>query len=82
MDQRTTFQNYTELQELLARLQGTSASFILDHEGLTRISGTITALTPAWDARQSGFVLDDGPAFLLEQVIAVNGIFRWDYTEC
>lgn len=82
MDQRTTFQNYTELQELLSRLQGAPASFILDHEGLTRLSGTITALTPAADARQSRFVVDGGPSFLLGQVIAVNGTFRWDYTEC
>lgn len=82
MDQRTVFQNFTELQELLTGLQGQRASFILDHEGLTRLDGTITSLKPAADAQSSEFVLDGGPSFRLGQVIAVNGLFRWDYSEC
>lgn len=82
MDQRTVFQNFTELQELLTRLQGQRASFILDHEGLTRLDGTITSLEPAADTQSSEFVLDGGPSFRLGQVIAVNGLFRWDYSEC
>jgi hypothetical protein len=82
MDQRTIYRNFPELFDLLARLQGVRASFILDHEGLTRLDGTITSLTRAEDVRQSELVLDGGPAFRLDQVIAVNGTFRWDYTEC
>lgn len=82
MDQRTTFQNFRQLQELLTGLQGSHASFIVDHEGLTRLEGTITALTPADDARQSLLVLDGRTTLHLHQIIAVNGLFRWDYTEC
>jgi hypothetical protein len=82
MDQRTTFRDYTELFGLLTSLQGVKASFLLDHEGLTRLDGTLTSISPADDSKKSRFVLDGGPAFLLEQVIAVNGTFRWDYSEC
>lgn len=82
MDRRTTFQDFPELFELLASLQGTRASFILDHEGLTRMDGTITAIRQAGDVQRSEFVLDGGPTFSLAQVIAVNGLFRWDYSEC
>lgn len=82
MDRRTTFQNYPELLELLSSLQGTRASFILDHGGLTRLDGTITALKRAADVQKTEFVLDSGPSFSLAQVIAVNGLFRWDYSEC
>lgn len=82
MDQRTTFQSFPELLELLTRLQGVKASFIFDYEGLTRLDGTITELRPAEDLKRTELVLDGGPSFRLGQVIAVNGIFRWDYTEC
>lgn len=82
MDQRTIFQSYDELLDLLASLQGTKVSFILDHEGLTRLDGTITAIKRTTDVQRSEFVLDGGPAFTLAQVIAVNGLFRWDYSEC
>lgn len=82
MDQRTTFRDYTELFGLLENLRGVKASFLLDHEGLTRLDGTVTSLTQAGDPAQSMLVLDDGPSFRLAQVIAVNGTFRWDYSEC
>jgi hypothetical protein len=82
MDQRTTFATFSELFALLSSLQGVKASFILDHEGLTRLDGVVTSLAPADDPRKSTFVLDGGPSFSLEQVIAVNGTFRWDYSEC
>lgn len=82
MDQRTTFQSFAELQKLLLRLQGTRASFIFDHEGLTRLDGVLTALRPAEDTQRSELELDGALTFRLGQVIAVNGLFRWDYTEC
>lgn len=82
MDQRTTYRNFAELFELLQGLQGVKASFILDHEGLTRLDGTITSITRADDPGKSRFELDGGPAFQVDQVIAVNGVFRWDYSEC
>jgi hypothetical protein len=82
MDQRTTFETYAELLHLLTRLRDTRASFIVDSDGLTRLDGTITDLTPAADQSQSLLVLDGATTLHLSQVIAVNGIFRSDYTEC
>lgn len=82
MDQRTIFQDYSELLRLLYSLQGTHASFLVDDDGLTRLDGTITAVAPDTNAAKSQFVLDGTITLHLEQVIAVNGIFRSDYSEC
>lgn len=81
MDQRTIFQDFRQLQDLLTSLIGTQASFIVDDGGLTRLNGTIAAVAPAEDPRQTTLVVDSATLHL-EQVIAVNGTFRWDYTEC
>jgi len=81
MDKRETFDTTDSLKAILAGLyqQKQKASFLIDKDGLTRLEGTIT------DIQQQGdgitIMVGDMP-IAIEQIIAVNGIFRDDYTEC
>ncbi len=84
MDSRITFDNLADLLEVLKEtyLVGETASFMVDREGLSRVEGTVTGIEPGDSL--GGFLirLDNGESFFLGEVIAVNGIFRSDYTEC
>lgn len=80
MDKRETFDSTDSLKNILAGLyqQKQKASFLIDKNGLTRLEGLITDIQQGDNA--SITVGDNQIA--LEQIIAVNGIFRGDYTEC
>jgi hypothetical protein len=53
---------------------------LYDENGITRASGIITQVCEQ-DAR-SYFVLEDGIHIYIKTLIAVNGIFAADYSEC
>ena len=86
MDQRQTFDNYQTLKAILfsLRQQNEKASFLVEQEGLTRVEGTIAAIEDEPSTGQVMVTINNHPsaAILLKDIIAVNGIFRSDYTEC
>lgn len=84
MDQRKTFASLQELLAILRPLfqQGETASFLVDDEGITRIEGMITAVDEQKETGETVITLDHAANFLLKQIIAVNGQFRSDYSEC
>lgn len=57
-------------------------SLLIDQEGITRVGGFITDIIRADNLLKTKVLLERGETFLLEQVIAVNGMFRSDYSEC
>jgi hypothetical protein len=85
MDQRSTFGNLDQLLDIITGLfkEKSRASLIIDKEGLTRMEGLITKVE-----RNDGSVgktivhLHPSENFTLNDVIAINGIFRSDYSEC
>jgi hypothetical protein len=84
MDKRQTFGTVEELMTLLSTLylQKAQCSWLLDREGLTRAEGCIVSIELTTPVASSKVFLEGNSSFLLEQVIAVNGIFKWDYSEC
>jgi hypothetical protein len=84
MDQRETFDSLQKLKAVLQGLQQQreKASFLLDDEGLTRTEGIIASIEEKPDLGSTGVVLDHGETIVLKQIIAVNGQFRSDYSEC
>lgn len=81
MDRRETFDSTDSLKNILAGLyqQKQKASFLIDKNGLTRMEGLITNMQEQGD--NITITVGNDP-ISLEQIIAVNGIFRGDYTEC
>lgn len=87
MDQRETFKNPDELLKILSDLKasGVPVSLLVDREGLTRLEGVIPDIHYPTNADEIiTFSLTGIPSLniSLNEVIAVNGIFRSDYTEC
>ena len=86
MDQRQTFDNYQTLQDILHNLQqqNKKASFLVEQEGLTRVEGTVEAIEGEPSSGNATVRINNHPAtaVALKDIIAVNGIFRSDYTEC
>ena len=84
MDQRQTFASPEELKTILEGIffQKQKAAFIADKEGLFRTSGTIKAISDNDVAKDTVLTLDNELSLRLEEIIAVNGIFRADYSEC
>lgn len=81
MDKRETFANIDSLKTILSNLyqQKQKASLLIDKDGLTRVEGIITHM----QQNGSTATITVGDKLIaLEQIIAVNGIFRDDYTEC
>lgn len=85
MDQRQTFADTRELLAILADLhmQNTSVAFLVDQNGLSRINGYIESI----DKINSTLSLVIVHALsrhriLLDEIVAVKGIFRSDYSEC
>jgi len=83
MDQRETFANVKQLHDMLASIfdNKEKASFLVDDEGLTRLQGKITSLQSMANDETMLTIENEKPV-TLAQVIAVNGIFRSDYSEC
>lgn len=84
MDRRTTFRDNEELITFLAALQqeNKKVSLLVDDEGIGRMEGRIVSIAKDQDLAHSSFTLDDNTKLLIKQVIAVNGNFRSDYSEC
>ena len=68
------------LTDLHARHQ--KVALLADAGGITRWEGYLTAILEGEDKPKSTLVLDNGATLTVDQVIAVNGIFRSDYSEC
>ena len=84
MDKREIFENLHQLRGILQRMQQQQekASLLLDDAGLSRMEGLITSVDLSADISKASLVLDDTTTVFLSQVVAVNGQFRSDYTEC
>jgi len=84
MDLRETFANDEQLYEFLSELFNNKqkVSLIIDNNGLTRLEGEITSLVKQEIRKKSLLTINKEKPVKLEQVVAVNGIFRSDYSEC
>ena len=84
MDKRTTFTGLHELQSLLTTLykEKDNASLLVEDKGLTRINGIITNIESASTDGNSSIQLNNTASISLKDIIAVNGVFRSEYTEC
>lgn len=84
MDTRQTFETLNELASIIFQFheRKEKISLLLDRDGLTRMQGIISSIDHDDDVSRTTVKLDDGNVILLKEVIAVNGIFRSDYSEC
>jgi|SwirhisoilCB2_FD_contig_31_16502391_length_452_multi_7_in_0_out_0_1 hypothetical protein len=84
MDKRETFKDYQQLLSIFSNLQQQQqkAALLIDDEGLTRMEGAVTGIEQNADTGKSRIIIDNKTPVSLEQVIAVNGLFRDDYSEC
>ena len=84
MDQRQVFSNNQELLSILENLyhHRQRASLLVDHEGLTRWEGTIISIKRKENIACTLLTMEGGREIELSQVMAVNGLFRSDYSEC
>lgn len=56
-------------------------SLIIDKDGLTRVTGHIVCIHADENILKTRIDVEDS-SFLLEELVAVNGLFRSDYSEC
>jgi len=82
MDKRETFGSPQKLLAILNNLQQQQVSLLVDDNGLTRMEGTITAIEEESNAANAVVTINGADKILLRQIIAVNGVFRSDYSEC
>lgn len=82
MDKRETFGSPQKLLAILNNLQQQQVSLLVDDNGLTRMEGTITAIEEESNAANAVVTINGADRILLRQIIAVNGVFRSDYSEC
>lgn len=84
MDQRDTFKDYQQLCSIFLNLQQQKqkTSLLIDDNGLTRIEGEITDVVTDAEITKSLIIVDNKDSIPLEKIIAVNGLFRADYSEC
>lgn len=80
MDTRITLNNKESFFQIIKELHAsaTKASLLYDNNGLTRYEGLIRGITGSPER----LLLQDELAIPLSSVIAVNGIFAPDYSEC
>jgi hypothetical protein len=57
-------------------------SLLIDKEGITRVEGFIAEIKTSDDVLISTIILTDQTIFQIKDVIAVNGLFKSDYSEC
>ena len=82
MDTRVTIsdkQSFFQLLKILYEDQK-KVSLLYDNNGLTRYEGMISAILNG--SSQSYLLMHDGTKIDIPAVIAVNGIFAPDYSEC
>jgi short-subunit dehydrogenase len=80
MDKRETFDSLQKLKNILAALQQQQqhVSLLLDNVGLSRMEGIITSM----DERTDMITVNGTDTVLVNHIVAVNGRFRSDYSEC
>ena len=81
MDTRITLNNKESFFKMLKDLHthADKVSLLYDNNGLTRYEGFITGIT---GVLEPVLILQDGLEIPLYSVIAVNGIFVPEYSEC
>ena len=84
MDSRDTLVVTETFLSMLTQLhqERQKVALLADSDGITRYEGYLTAINEAPNKRKSTLVLDNGTTLLVDQVVAVNGVFRSDYSEC
>jgi hypothetical protein len=84
MDKRETFDDLQKLKAILKiiRQQQSKASFLIDDNGLVRIDGVVSFIDEQADLNFAVAIINGNNNILLKQIIAVNGQFRSDYSEC
>lgn len=85
MDQRQTFGDLKELQALLEEVKHNDAParLLIDKNGLERLNCHVLSIEENEKGQRSALLDSDlFPAILLKEIVAVNGIFRSDYSEC
>ena len=84
MDTRTTFTGLGELYGLLSTLRDKKqeAALLVDKNGLTRVNGIIVTIKGSPASGDAVVTLDNQEEILIKQIVAVNGTFSSDYTEC
>lgn len=82
MDTRETLKANENFNHLLlsSKKDDEKTSLLFDDNGLTRAEGKITTID--LEAKAPYIILTDGTQVFIESIIAVNGIFKDDYTEC
>ena len=81
MDCRVTINNTSGfLQMLRSEFEaGRKVNFLIDSSGLERLEGVITSIEENAVCRVN---LDSGRSVELSHIVAVNGVFVSDYSEC
>ncbi len=84
MDKRETFKDLQQLRQLLEDIyrQQKNASFLIDRQGLTRMEGMVLAIEKQETIYDTSVLLNNNERILLSEIVAVNGIFQSDYSEC
>jgi len=82
MDCRATLSNNDSFLTLLqnAYLSGEKVYLLFDEKGITRAEGLIKTIQT--DNTLPFIEIDNGLKILLQDIIAVNGIFLSEYGEC
>ncbi|MFV0606828.1 MAG: hypothetical protein ACK5NK_13415 [Niabella sp.] len=82
MDERCTLPVDGDFIGLINNLinDGAHADLIIDTNGLERASGKIVELTT--DSPKPAIILDNGQHIEISTIIAINGLFKSDYTCC
>ncbi len=84
MDQRQTFRDGDELFSFISEVfqQQQPAFLLIDRNGLKRVEGSITSITPHNQVDQTLIVLNDTIEVSIKEIMGINGIFRQEYSEC
>jgi hypothetical protein len=84
MDSRKTINTAQSFLELINEYYANQerVSLLIDQQGLTRLEGLITSVQMKDKAEDAVIQIDKGTSFSLADLIAVNGNFRSDYSEC
>jgi hypothetical protein len=84
MDQRATFESLSQLLSIVSDLfvQKQNASFLVDINGLTRMEGKISFIKREKDVSKTTITIDNRSEITINQIVAVNGLFHSDYSEC
>lgn len=82
MDTRTTLNKGASFLDILTECmkQQQPAAILYDDNGITRAGGKIARIS--LEQNPVTFQLDNGLQIALHSVVAVNGIFSDNYTEC